>query len=347
MKKFLLLAALACGSLNAMAQTISANGNCIGTETGDYIYVTISNPNGYAAMQFDVTLPSGYELFTTTDNNGKVTIPTSKGNALKDVERAYQEKTGDEDFVFSVSKSITNGKLRVVIYNMENEPLGEGTLLSFRIKGDGKSAGDITIDGIILAGDKSSAQNGTGLNLKAVIAKGIPMSVTSDKGVTTFVSPFDVNLPNGWKASEGEYNASSKIVTIDDEKAPAKLTAGVPSFVFGEKGDAVCFGVEDKNCLGNGKVLTGTFDGLTATNGYVLQGGKLREITTPGITIPAYKAYIAGDKSVKGISFGDVDAISSVEVGNGEQVIYNVSGQRLNKTQKGVNIVNGKKYIVK
>lgn len=343
MKKFLLLAALACGSLSAMAQTLGANGNCIASEKGDALNITISNPNGYAAMQFDVYLPEGYSFYKTSSGN----IPLVEGDAITKAQDKYY-KDNEEKMSFTLEKAMQKDKaLRIIVFSFKNQPIEEGTVLNFKLVGDGRTPGNVEIRNVVLAGDKSSAQDGSGLHLEPVIVKGIPMSITSDKGVTTFVSPFDVNLPHGWKASEGEYNASSKIVTIDDEKAPAKLTAGVPSFVFGEKGDAVCFGVEDKNCLGNGKVLTGTFDGLTATNGYVLQGGKLREITTAGIKIPAYKAYITGDKSVKGISFGDVDAISSVEVGNGEQVIYNVSGQRLNKTQKGVNIVNGKKYIVK
>lgn len=32
---------------------------------------------------------------------------------------------------------------------------------------------------------------------------------------------------------------------------------------------------------------------------------------------------------------------------NGQSLIYNLSGQRMNKVQKGINIINGKKYIVK
>ena len=31
----------------------------------------------------------------------------------------------------------------------------------------------------------------------------------------------------------------------------------------------------------------------------------------------------------------------------GEKAIYNLAGQRLQKMQKGINIVGGKKYIVK
>ncbi len=44
-----------------------------------------------------------------------------------------------------------------------------------------------------------------------------------------------------------------------------------------------------------------------------------------------------------------IDGIENVNVNDNANAreIYNLSGQRLSKTQKGVNIVNGKKYVVK
>lgn len=48
------------------------------------------------------------------------------------------------------------------------------------------------------------------------------------------------------------------------------------------------------------------------------------------------------------IQVGDATGIDAVESeGNADAAIYNVAGQRLPKTQKGVNIVNGKKVMVK
>ena len=48
------------------------------------------------------------------------------------------------------------------------------------------------------------------------------------------------------------------------------------------------------------------------------------------------------------IQVGDATGIDAVESeGNADAAIYNVAGQRLPKTQKGVNIVNGRKVMVK
>ena len=70
-----------------------------------------------------------------------------------------------------------------------------------------------------------------------------------------------------------------------------------------------------------------------------------------GITIPAGKAYleISGGQ-VKGFTFvfdDDATAIESLTpaLSEGEGVVYNLAGQRINKMQKGINIVNGKKIL--
>jgi hypothetical protein len=70
-------------------------------------------------------------------------------------------------------------------------------------------------------------------------------------------------------------------------------------------------------------------------------------------TVPAGKAYLVGPAYSGGVKEfltfdfgGDADGISlTPALSEGEGAIYNVAGQRLNKMQKGVNIVNGKKIL--
>ena len=73
---------------------------------------------------------------------------------------------------------------------------------------------------------------------------------------------------------------------------------------------------------------------------------------TTGSTIAAGKGYLvisgeAGVKGFYGFEFNDATAIQTID--NGQQTtvgaIYNVAGQRLQKMQKGINIVNGKKVL--
>lgn len=61
-------------------------------------------------------------------------------------------------------------------------------------------------------------------------------------------------------------------------------------------------------------------------------------------------AYLAvpTDSNVKGFAFSSIaDAIKNVEVKNNNGAIYNLQGQRVEKAQKGLYIVNGKKVVVK
>ena len=69
------------------------------------------------------------------------------------------------------------------------------------------------------------------------------------------------------------------------------------------------------------------------------------------VTIPAGRAYLPASiasSEVKGlvISFDDdATGIANVNVGNTNDPIYNLAGQRIQKMQKGVNIVGGKKVL--
>ncbi|MBO7120163.1 MAG: SusF/SusE family outer membrane protein [Bacteroidaceae bacterium] len=67
-----------------------------------------------------------------------------------------------------------------------------------------------------------------------------------------------------------------------------------------------------------------------------------------GITIPARKAYLAVTAGIKEFYGFDDDAtgISDLNVNdNLNGAIYNLAGQRINKVQKGINIINGKKVL--
>ena len=72
-----------------------------------------------------------------------------------------------------------------------------------------------------------------------------------------------------------------------------------------------------------------------------------------GVTIPAGKAYLVDGSLVKGFTFVfDDDATGIEDIKDfkdlkDSKVIYNVAGQRIQKMQKGINIVNGKKIAVK
>ena len=105
-------------------------------------------------------------------------------------------------------------------------------------------------------------------------------------------------------------------------------------------------------------VLKGTFEPIDAAGLYVLAKPKAEDpigfYLADGGTIAAGKAYLELDSSVdvKALYFdfgGEATGMSEElrmknEESKGEE-IYNLAGQRLNKAQKGINIVNGKKIL--
>lgn len=77
-------------------------------------------------------------------------------------------------------------------------------------------------------------------------------------------------------------------------------------------------------------------------------------ITNGTVTCPQFKCYLTvpgGESATKAFYFdgnGETTGIESIFGGNDEEtVIFDLAGRRLNKLQKGVNIVNGRKVLVK
>lgn len=101
----------------------------------------------------------------------------------------------------------------------------------------------------------------------------------------------------------------------------------------------------------------GTFTQVDLTdansNAWVVSNNNLYNVDSD-VTVGAYRAYFTVETSgaVKALnfSFDAVDAIEAIDNGqltldNAE--IYNLAGQRVNKAQRGIYIVNGKKVLVK
>lgn len=90
---------------------------------------------------------------------------------------------------------------------------------------------------------------------------------------------------------------------------------------------------------------------------YVLGGNKLHKVIEGGngkVTIGRYKAYIdpsainvASAPSFSFIGVDDATGIENFEAEKIQGVTYNLQGQRVTGTQKGVFIINGKKVVVK
>ena len=92
---------------------------------------------------------------------------------------------------------------------------------------------------------------------------------------------------------------------------------------------------------------------VEANAAYILKDGLFHLVTTAS-TVPAGKAYLpategpAGARSLRIVAADETTGIEALESAeNAEMSVYNLQGQRVQRLQKGLNIVNGKKVIVK
>ena len=190
----------------------------------------------------------------------------------------------------------------------------------------------------------------------------IPVTISSVGYSTLYYGTLNLQVPAGVTASTYSY-ADSKIQVSktynEGEVIPAgtgvvlEANAGTYDFVVTtEAGEA------DAN-----NALRGSDEAEQTTGGDVYYALSLKDGANIGFywmaeggaafTNGAHKAYLAlTNTKVKGFAIGLEDDATAIEtIANGQQTtegaIYNVAGQRLNKTQQGVNIVNGKKIAIK
>lgn len=201
-----------------------------------------------------------------------------------------------------------------------------------------------------------------------------PLTITS-AGYATLCLPFNVTLPEGMLAYdlsveniasgdvEGKYNATMKVVATSGEL----LKKGTPVIVAAEPGDyTLPITMSDNGAKTSlaGSLLRGNFVEQNLTKGvttkkYIFGKPEGHDVgfylMNESGTIGANKCWMewivpAGQAEVRSfvISFDDATGISDIipeKKENRTHLIYNISGQRLNKPQKGLNIVNGKKTI--
>ena len=175
------------------------------------------------------------------------------------------------------------------------------------------------------------------------------------KYYATLCVPFDVTLEEGTTA----YTLSKSGTELTMAAVSGIVAAGTPVLLEGGSATATAtIGTNYSTTISTSTALTGTylekanFDGDT---NYVLgtDGTKMGFYHWDGTTLNANRAYIAGNGSgVKGYVLNFNDDATGINVVNSEGFmvncpIYNLAGQRINKMQKGINIINGKKIVVK
>lgn len=178
------------------------------------------------------------------------------------------------------------------------------------------------------------------------------LAVKSDTKYGTFCAPFNVTIPEGVKAyTISGIDKNGKLV-LEQQSA---ISAHTPVIVESTSDiNAVQFGVATEG-VATSRYLTGVYVDIPAPVGsYVLQNqngkvGFYRVAEGRQPTVGANHAYLTTSSAgVKAFYMEDATAIEAVEeLLSGKAEIYDLAGRRLQKLQKGINIVGGKKVLVK
>ena len=193
----------------------------------------------------------------------------------------------------------------------------------------------------------------------------------------TICIPFNATLANGPLAGADvraldNANLTDGVLTLNftGENAIDELVAGTPYIIkWANNGDAnivdpvftdVTIDNTDRSFSCTDLEFKGTYSyhSFDNTDKSIIFLGTGNTLYYPleGAHIGACRAFFdlnAPSNSVKSfrMNFGDNDSEDGIESvngnGNGNNAVYNLSGQKLGKPQKGVNIVNGKKVLVK
>ena len=304
--------------------------------------INLTNPNDEITLvQFDLSLPNG------------LSVKQTGGEYVYDIaDRTTWRK-------HSLEANATGGIIRFLLASNSNATLSgtEGGIITITVTADKDfSGGDIKLENILMVSpDEKETKQDTytytiGQTSPTPSASAVlaiePFNITTGgeaQMVIDLTNPndeitlvqFDLRLPDGLsvKQTGGDYVYDiTDRTTWRKHSLEANATGGIIRFLLASSSNATLSGTE-------GAIITIT---LKADNTY--KGGtvKLENIllVTPDEKEikPADLSYTIGSTDISSIT---TDAIDS------NTPIYNLRGQRLAAPQKGINIIGGKKVIVK
>lgn len=260
--------------------------------------------------------------------------------ATESVANVHQKQVGD--YYFPGNPDQANGSFAIGNYQSE--------LLTVTVT-DGK----LTLGVKTIEGCPSSAWIGLS-NVKlyyigaASAEKTIDVAVTN-VGYATFVAPSDVDFTD---CEVSAYAAQVNDTYVHLEPVTT-VPAGTAVIVKAAASGTYAINSTTSASLGADNDLVAATEDITA-DGTQYALAKLDGVVgfykvETGTTIPAGKGYIVISSPVKafyGFDEDDATGISNLNLNaNLNETIYNLAGQRMQKLQKGINIVEGKKIAIK
>ena len=305
-----------------------------------------------------------FEYFTSDNQNlpAKTMTATLTGleNGMYEVELwARVQRRSDADFNADnsmITMSVNGGEAQSIMSNTNNN-VGSGT--SVMRLGRYTARGEVTNGTLTLSIEVKLGANVHWLSwrdVKYTKLEEATMKTFKVGTYGTFIAPFDVTIPDGVTASKVTGH-NGNTLTLDG--LTGTIPANTPVVVYSDAVINETFYGKDNSAGETSKevgLLVGVYTASPVAEGnYVLQiqdGVQgFYKVGTGGLTAVPNRAYLkagALDDAVKAYFFDQTDAVRGLQAEEAaEGTIYNLSGQRVQKAQKGIYIVNGKKTVIK
>ncbi len=303
-------------SIEAKGTALFGSDNA-GPTSGYYFDVT-----GYDYAIADLTAYTGGDIRYFNNDGSKTTTATTY-IALSGTQHITTIKGGENN---SSSKAITVNTVDFV------KDFAASSETAFSVPASSSST--VNYDRTFTTGQKSTVCLPFALNSTEVTAAGTFYELTSAAdGTLTFseVSETEAYKPYVFEAKKANPFASLTNKTIE---------ASADATTYYTVGDYTFQGV-----LAHKNVPESAY-------GYNAADGVFSKATSGDVTIDAFRAYItysgAGARELNCIfSDGDVTGIETVCQSQQNGVMYNLQGQRVGQSHKGLFIMNGRKYVVK
>ncbi len=303
---------------NAIFITENAtSGYLLQTQSGYYFYNTTSTDNGFSVSNNESTAKK-YEVTLAIDTDGNAVI-TAAGAILR-------YNTGSTIFQF-YKPSSASGQKPVCLYK--------------------KQAGTVTYS-----------------DFCTILPAGLPVVIGST-GYATFYDRDNRIIPTGVKAyycTKGEEGVLNTVQITNLSYIPrwtGVILEGTPGTYYLEEIPTIMADEEETDKIMDDNVLNGTLDDMSVEDlraelgdypVYVLakKNDRLGFYKFTGDTLAGRKAfYVNANALVSGfiLDFEGTEGINSVISATNLKAGYDIQGRKLNKMQKGINILNGKKIF--
>lgn len=344
-KRFIFAAFLMFASISAFSGNLSVNGGVVYAQPGSTgkldIYMNNSDTH-IEVVQFDLVVPAGVTLETNTytdeETDEEVIEPVC--NVYRNLANGNISYGYDSDaYTYHFTVETQNGKYVSAT---------EGVLISIGLKYDSSfEGGNAKLTTIGLFGDEDDYCEDVSFSFKV----GNPsVTIKLENSWNTYCSHENLDFTD---LDVKAYVVTDVTATSAKLEEVTKIPANTGFLIKGTANSEIKAPIiKSADAISTNK-LTGVIRStkFNSEGNYILSGDKFIPATKG--TIPANKAYLKGDvvppssAKVFTFDFGESTGINEVQKSETESAIYNLSGMRVSKTQKGVYIMNGRKVIVK